>query len=226
MNKENRLFRKYLEPHLTTNYFLKYGELYDTYIQDLSMQTSLLKIGEMANTDSSMPDQTPTASDNAQFARSILQYKLADALGINKSTTDQTRLLVEVLKESLETWGMSPEDIHTNTKNYDQNITVENYRTQFINAHIIKALGMPDNEVWRAFIAEINHPGNRNKKGHKFDLVPDFFVLMLKRTDTLYNDSIREKYLRNLRDYIESVESTPLDVQAHPTDERIKKNSG
>ena len=222
---ENRLVLKYLKPYLTRSYFVQYGQLYDTQLHDITFKTSLIKIGQMANNDPNMPDQTPTSADNALFAKSIMQYKVAKACGIENETTDQSRLLVEVLRESLAAWGLSPREIDKNTRNYDQNVTVKEFRNQFINSHIIKALALPDDEIYRALAHEINLPANRNKRFHKFDLTPEFFVLHLKRTDSLYNDRIRENFFENLRAFVQSVESTPFDID-HPTDAQILQLAG
>ena len=222
---ENRLVLKYLKPYLTQSYFVQYGQLYDTQLHDITFKTSLIKIGQMANNDPNMPDQTPTSADNALFAKSIMQYKVAKACGIENETTDQSRLLVEVLRESLAAWGLSPREIDKNTRNYDQNVTVKEFRNQFINSHIIKALALPDDEIYRALAHEINLPANRNKRFHKFDLTPEFFVLHLKRTDSLYNDRIRENFFENLRAFVQSVESTPFDID-HPTDAQILQLAG
>ena len=225
MNEDSKIYKKYLKPHLTNSYFVQYGQLYDRTLHDIVFQTSLMKIDQMANQDKSMPDQSITASDNAHYAKSILQYRLAQACGVEDKNTDETRLLVDVLREALAKWGMDPRDIETNTKSYDQNISVREFRANFLNAHVIKSLSLPDDQIYKALAYEINLPGNRNKKSHKFDLIPEFFVLHLKRTDSLFNDSIRESYYDNVRSFVDSVESTPFDID-HPTDAQILQIAG
>ena len=156
--------------------------------------------------DAVQPDPLlATQADNSKNASEIIQHKIAEHLNVFNEP-DQKKKVVDVVKLALVKFGIDEEMTKQIVQQFDPNITIQQYKAQYINSHVIQALALVEAAVFQGLKNEASLPINRNKKFHSMELTPQLFVLMLKKYTALLDDSVRDRFLSNVRIFAEKID--------------------
>ena len=173
-----------------------------TYNSDFNKKLSQLH----KMSDAIQPDPlVATQADNSRNATDIITHKIAEHCMVLQEP-DQKKKVVDVVKAALVKFGIDEEMTKKILKQFDPNITCQEYKATYINSHVIQALALVETAVFQGLRNEASLPINRNKKFHSMELTPQLFVLMLKKYTSLLDDSVRERFLANVKIFSEKIE--------------------
>ena len=173
-----------------------------TYNQKFNQQLhNLHKMSNAIQRDSLVASQ----SDNSKTAADLLTYKIAEVCNI-LDEPDQKKKVIEVVRSALENFGQDEDSINNILKQFSPNMSIAEYRSTFVNSHLIQASGLVDALVFESFRNDALLPINRNKKFHCMDISPRYIVLILKKCLSMYDDTVRVRYMDNVRIFAEKVD--------------------
>ena len=183
---------------------LNYQGLNIEYTYNTKFKRELSQLHKMS--DAIQPDPlVATQADNSRNASDIVTHKIAQHCDVF-SEPDQKKKVVDVVRAALVRFGINEQMTNDILQQFDPSITVQQYRSTYINGHVIQALALIDAAVFQSLRNEASLPVNRNKKFHSVELTPQLFVLMLKKYTALYDDSVRDRFLANVRIFSEKID--------------------
>ena len=144
-------------------------------------------------------------ADNSRTAQDILAYKIAEQCSALTSETDQKKKIREVVKDALIQFGQDEESVKNITAQFNPEMSVQEYRSTYINSHLIQATALIDSNVFHSFKTESLLPINRNKKTHTMQMTAQYFTLVLRKYMAMFDDTVRERYLQNVRIFSERI---------------------
>ena len=174
------------------------------YTFNESFKSDLTKLHKMSDNTRTDP-MVASQADNSKTAADILAFKIAEQCAALSTETDQKRKIQEVVKDALIQFGQDEESVKNIIAQFNPEMSVAEYRSTYINSHLIQAMALIDSTVFHSFKSESLLPLNRNKKFHTMQLSPQFFTLALKKYMAMFDDTGRERYLQNVRIFSERI---------------------
>ena len=160
-------------------------------------------------------------ADNSRTAADILRYKIAEHTGV-LTEPDQKKKVCDVVRSALENFGSDEDTITQILRQFNPSMSVQEYRSTYINSHLIQAAALVDSMVYDSFKSESLLPVNRNKKFHSMEITPHYVVLTLKRCLSMFDDSVRDSFLDNVRIFAEKIDRALM----LPFDQSLYKSMG
>ena len=194
------ILSKYHFQHIDTPNFQGLNVEY-TYNTTFNQQLHQLhKMSDAIQPDSLVASQ----ADNSKTATDIIAHKIAETCSV-LTEPNQKRKVVDVVRAALVNFGLEEEQIEQILQQFNPNMTVQQYRSTYINSHLIQAISLVDAMIFEGFKNEAYLPINRNKKFHTMELTPHLVVLMIKKYCAMLDDSVRDRYLDNVRIFHEKI---------------------
>ena len=160
-------------------------------------------------------------AENSKTAEDILSHKIAEACNV-MTEPDQKKKVVDVVRAALVNFGSDEGSIKQIVQQFNPSMSVQEYRSTYINSHLIQAVALVDAVIFDSFKSESLLPINRNKKFHSMEITPQYFLLQLKKCLAMFDDTVRTRYIDNVRIFAEKIDRALM----LPFDMTLFKNMG
>lgn len=200
-----------LYPFLTRNLHVRYGGSYEAYVRKPFLAKTLTACHKMTAPLNNPPAELFTSSeaDNMRTAAEIVNHEFAKRQGVFGPKKD-TQLLTEGLSESLIKDGYDLDEIQRILHSFDRNVTAGDFERAYRNVHVIKSCGFHHAQAFYICLQDMRRKG---EKKVIIDLTARLYLSILKHNDNMNSDTPREKFLSDVRRYVEKADKVDFEAR-------------